>query len=97
LIAGELFTDLGENDMTVGMAFRNARNWYMEDAASTFFWTPPLSLDIQTLEDMQFWINNVKPLSGEEQLCMEKKYTCQLEYNLFGDPAFNPYEPSNEG
>ena len=55
------------------------------------------ALEVYIKDYMQFWINNVKPLSGEEQLCMEKKYTCQLEYNLFGDPAFNPYEPSNEG
>ena len=98
LIAGDFFNELGENDATVGLAFRNARNWYMEDASTTFFWTPPLSLDIQTIEDMQFWADNIKSLNTEEeQLCMEKKYTCQLEYNLFGDPAFDPYEPANEG
>jgi hypothetical protein len=70
----------------------------MEDANSTFFWTPPLSLDIQTQEDLDLFWNSYKPTSDTgDNTCMEKKYTCQLEYNLLGDPAFNPYEPVNNG
>ncbi len=70
----------------------------MEDADSTFFWTPPLYINIQTSQDLEFFFNNIRPTSNEQDAkCMEKKYTCLLEYNLFGDPAFNPYEPNNRG
>ena len=69
----------------------------MEDADSEFFWTPPLSLNIQTLDDYNFFLDNIKPTDNNDAKCMEKKYTCLLEYNLFGDPAFNPYEPINRG
>jgi hypothetical protein len=68
------------------------------DVNSTFFWTPPLSLQIQTYEDLDLFLKNIKPTAGgEDAKCLEKKYTCLFEYNLFGDPAFNPYEPNNEG
>ena len=98
LHAVNIFTDLTDNDVDVGMAFRNARNKFMQDADSTFFWTPPLCLDISTASDIDFVLNNIRPTSDEEDAkCMEKKYTCLFEYNLFGDPAFNPYEPVNNG
>lgn len=98
LHAVNFFTDLIENNVDVGTAFRNAKNKFMEDANSTFFWTPPLCLQIQTTADLDFVFNNIRPTSdNEDAKCLEKKYTCLLEYNLFGDPAFNPYEPINEG
>jgi hypothetical protein len=83
LMAGNIFTSLGKDNVSVGMAFRIARNSAMEDADSEFFWAPPL--DAEASQD------------DDSAKCMEKKYTCQLEFNLFGDPAFNPYEPRNEG
>jgi len=88
LYADNIFRNLGSKDATVGLAFREARNAQWEDADSKFFWAPPL--DGQTE-------GNMKKLSNEGKLCLENKYTCQLEYNLFADPAFNPYEPSNNG
>ena len=98
LHAVNIFEDLTKNDVDVGTAFRNAKNKFMDDADSTFFWTPPLSLRIETSSDIDFILNNIRPTSDDEDAkCMEKKYTCLLEYNLFGDPAFNPYEPSNKG
>ena len=98
LIAVNIFDDLIERNVDTGTAFRNARNKFMEDADSTFFWTPPLYINIQTSQDLEFFFNNIRPTSNEQDAkCMEKKYTCLLEYNLFGDPAFNPYEPNNRG
>jgi len=98
LHAVNFFDDLIERNVDVGTAFRNAKNKFMEDAESTFFWTPPLYIDIQTSQDLDFFLNNIRPTSdNEDAKCMEKKYTCLLEYNLFGDPAFNPYEPTNRG
>ncbi len=98
LIAVNIFNDLINKDIDVGTAFRNSRNKFMEDADSTFFWTPPLYIDIQTSQDLDFFFNNVRRTTNEQDaLVMEKKYTCMLEYNVFGDPAFNPYEPNNRG
>jgi len=97
LYAVNIFDDLTGNDVDIGTAFRNARNKFMQDADSTFFWTPPLCLDISTASDIDFVLDNIRPTSdAEDAKCMEKKYTCLFEYNLFGDPAFNPYEPINE-
>ncbi len=98
LHAVNIFEDLTKNDVDIGTAFRNAKNIFMDDADSTFFWTPPLSLSIQTSADVDLFYNNIRPTTDDEDAkCMEKKYTCLLEYNLFGDPAFNPYEPVNNG
>ena len=97
LHASNIFSDLTENNVDIGTAFRNAKNKFMDDADSEFFWTPPLSLDIQTYDDLDLLLNNIKSTSGGDAKCMEKKYTCMFEFNLFADPAFNPYEPDNRG
>jgi len=99
LHAVNLFTELAENNVDVGTAFRNARNnFFPMDVNSTFFWTPPLSLQIQTYDDLSLFLKNLRPTAGgDDARCLEKKYTCLFEYNLFGDPAFNLYEPDNEG
>jgi hypothetical protein len=96
LLAVNIYDDLIHKNTDVGTAFRNSRNQFMEDADTEFFWTPPLSLDIQTTQDLEMYQNSMSS-SSEDMRCMEKKFTCQLEYNLLGDPAFNPYEPVNEG
>jgi hypothetical protein len=96
LLASDVFTDLTKEDVDVGTAFRNARNQFMDDAESEFFWTPPLALQINTQQDLDFLFDNMKDSSDGDMTRMEKKYTCQLEYNLLGDPAFNPYEPANQ-
>jgi len=96
LHAMNIFEDLTENNLDVGTAFRNAKNKFLPtDYDSEFFWTPPLSLAITTQADLDLFNNNIKPTSDDDAKCLEKKYTCLYEYNLFGDPAFNPYEPAN--
>jgi len=72
---------LGDDDATVGKAFRDAKNQYLpEDEDWELWWSPPLS-------------------SGGEEgygTHIAAKYTSFHEFVLYGDPAFNPYEPINE-
>jgi len=81
LIAHDYILDLIENDSTTGMALRDAKNAYLpQDANSTFLWTPPLG-------DKLYSEGGTKTL--------DKKYVAIHEFVLYGDPAFNPYEPVN--
>ncbi|RLF50380.1 MAG: hypothetical protein DRN11_04765, partial [Thermoplasmata archaeon] len=48
LLAEDFILDLIENNSTVGMALRNAKNKYLpKDANSTFLWTPPLCMQLK--------------------------------------------------
>jgi len=85
VVAEDFILDLIENDSTVGIALRNAKNAYLpKDANSTFLWTPPLD-------------NGKTKARFKEGKYMDKKYVCLHEFVLYGDPAFNPYQPVNEG
>jgi len=85
VVAEDFILDLIENDSTVGMALRNAKNKYLpKDANSTFLWTPPLK-------------NGNTLVRFEHGKYMDKKYVCLHEFTLYGDPAFNPYQPVNNG
>jgi hypothetical protein len=85
LQASLFYTGLINENCDVGTAFRNARNQYLPlDANTTFYWSPPLSQDDT---------NN----NGGGSRVLEKKYVNFYEYNIFGDPAFNPFEPINNG
>ncbi len=86
LLAEDFILDLIENDSTVGMALRNAKNMYLpKDANSTFLWTPPLyySGDFSEIITWNWGLEETKALN--------KKYVCLHEFNLYGDPAFNPW------
>jgi len=79
----DMLQELKEKDVSVGLALRNARNRYLpEDAEYAMYWTPPLGL-----------FNNQEI----KTTAIENKYLCYQEYCLYGDPAFNPYEPCNLG
>ncbi len=85
VVAEDFILDLVQNDSTVGMALRNAKNYYLpKDANATFLWTPPLD-DTNT------------KIGFEPGSFLDKKYVCLHELTLYGDPAFNPYQPSNKG
>jgi hypothetical protein len=87
VIANDFILDLQESDSTVGMALRNAKNAYLpKDANATFLWTPPLS-------EGNAWTL----ASFESGNFMTKKYVCLHEFTIYGDPAFNPYQPVNNG
>ena len=87
LLAEDFFLDLLQNDSTVGMALRNAKNKYLpKDANSTFMWTPPLYYSGDFKETITWnW-------GLEETRALDKKYVCLHEFNLYGDPAFNPWD-----
>lgn len=85
LLAEDFILNLFKNE-SVGMALRNAKNVYLyKDANSTFMWTPPLYL-YGPNEKIRWNYGN-----GEETRVLGKKYVCLHEFNLYGDPAFNPY------
>jgi hypothetical protein len=84
---------LNENDCSVGEALRNVKNRYLpEDLDWQLWWTPPLRYDHDG--------NLVGSSSGGPTGLgphKDTKYTTYFEFTLYGDPAFNPYEPSNNG
>jgi len=85
VVAEDFILDLIQNDSTVGMALRNAKNVYLpKDANSTFLWTPPLD-------------NTDTKIGFKSGNFLDKKYVCLHEFTLYGDPAFNPYQPVNNG
>jgi len=75
---------LKEEDCSTGEAFKLAKNKYLpEDITWELWWTPPLSSS-----------SDVPDAYGPHE---EAKYTTYFEFTLYGDPAFSPYEPCNEG
>jgi len=84
----KLFEDISnyakEKDCSIGEAFKLAKNKYLpEDITWELWWTPPLSSS-----------SDAPDFYGRHE---EAKYTTYFEFTLYGDPAFNPYEPCNEG
>jgi len=102
LIYTDMCAELEEHDSTAGLAFRNAKNAYLpQDADWELWWAPPL---VQTGDNsidsglMDYYLDLFEQSgSSGKGTMIENKYTSYYEYMLFGDPAFNPYEPHNEG
>ena len=99
-----IYTDLceylKENDASIGLAFREAKNRYLpQDADWELWWSPPLVTTGDHLLDSELtktYAETMKSMAGQDPM-LKNKYTSFQEYLLFGDPAFNPYEPCNEG
>jgi hypothetical protein len=82
------------------MALRNAKNQYLpKDANSTFLWTPPLSFNSgDAIVNAEFLkIFNGIQNDNIRTRTLGKKYVALHEFTLYGDPAFNPYQPINDG
>ena len=102
VIAEDFISDLINNDYTTGLAFRNAKNKFLpKDANSTFLWSPPLGFTTG-----EPWIDEMLSESLDqpdtdseftETRVLGKKYVALHEFTLYGDPAFNPYQPKNNG
>jgi hypothetical protein len=98
----DLCNDLREDNVTIGLAFRNAKNSYLPaDADWELWWSPPLintgdSWSQKQLLEHRIDLYETMASRGRGPM-MESKYVSFQEYMLFGDPAFNPYEPINEG
>jgi hypothetical protein len=91
--------EMFEQDIDIGTALRNAKNAFLPAQIDiTFRWTPPLSIIDNLPYDLQQQINdNIKSTAEEDLTFPVEKYCTIYQINLLGDPAFNPYEPCNEG
>jgi hypothetical protein len=77
-----------DQDMTTGLAFREARNRYLpEDADWELWWSPPLAY----YDDEVGYTSSVQTSGFGPYL--DHKYVTFYEFILYGDPAFNPYIP----
>ena len=99
LLYTELCNDLKDNDISIGLAFRNARNNYLpKDADWELWWAPPLISTGNPVWDSLVNSEEIKGTSvGGPGPMLEAKYVTFQEYLLFGDPALNLYEPINQG
>jgi hypothetical protein len=98
LIYNDLCEDLRENNVSIGMAFRNAKNRYLpEDAEWELWWAPPLISTGNAAWDYEVNADRMVTTSSGPGPMLEAKYVSFQEYLLFGDPALNLYEPINEG
>lgn len=97
LIYNDMCHDMKDNDATVGMAFRNAKNAYLpQDADWKLWWSPPLVTTGDYHEDMKLkdeYSEKMKSEALADPYMMKNKYTSYQEYLLFGDPALNLYLP----
>jgi hypothetical protein len=100
VIAEDFINELN-NDVTTGLALRNAKNAYLpKDANSTFLWTPPLTLSSGNPEIDKEILSEIQKdsIGGNDRTrTLDKKYVALHEFQLYGDPAFNPYQTVNEG
>ncbi|RLF50224.1 MAG: hypothetical protein DRN19_04880, partial [Thermoplasmata archaeon] len=100
LLYQDLCRELMKNE-TIGLAFRNARNLYLyKDANATFWWSPPLVATGNPLLDFKLWEEKhdkfVKMFGSKKTRVLPNKYFEFQEWQLYGDPAFNPYIPGEE-
>ena len=95
----EVVLELFDDDVSIGRALRDGKNLFLP---ATFFdafrWKPVLNIHPSIPQDIQDDIQNSKytASSGMSHHPVEK-YATVFQVNLWGDPAFNPYEPCNEG
>jgi hypothetical protein len=98
---GDLCEDLRKNDVSIGLAFRNARNNYFtqEEVEWEVWWTPPLikTGNYEIDRGLSEYFSSSSSSSSGKGPMMESKYVTYQEYLLFGDPALNLYEPVNNG
>jgi len=94
VIAQDFIMDMTHGDNTTGMALRNAKNLYLpKDANSTFMWTPPLPFTTGERTIDRMIEEKMHQSMSDEGRFMDKKYHCLHEFTLYGDPAFNPWNP----
>jgi hypothetical protein len=88
------YQEMIKKNADIGTALRDARNAYLPEQANvTYLWTPPLSYSMTSNDDGM----ETTAAAGGGNRVIREKYCCVYQLNLLGDPAFNPYEPNNEG
>lgn len=95
----EAILEMSEDNVDIGTALRDAKNSFLDAQFDiTFRWTPPLSLSSNLPYDLrQDILDGMKTTAGNDARFPVEKYCTIYQINLLGDPAFNPYEPINEG
>jgi hypothetical protein len=94
----DTLAQLKQGNMTIGEAFRNARNVYLpEDASWEVWWSPPLVHTGLPALDAQYQNDLAKRTAVESGLDprLDNKYQSFYEYHIYGDPAFKPYFPGS--
>ncbi|MCD6236323.1 MAG: hypothetical protein J7K13_00005 [Thermoplasmata archaeon] len=91
--------EMFEQNVSLGKALRDAKNAFLPAQFNdTYRWTPPLSvignLPREMTKNLQ---ESMKTTSETDHRFPVEKYATIYQINLIGDPAFNPYEPCNEG
>jgi hypothetical protein len=84
-----------EEGTSIGYAFREARNNYLDESEINWklWWSPPLVItgDYETDRDIY------ERMSGNEEVGylprMDNKFLSFYEYTMYGDPALTPYIP----
>ena len=97
----KIYTDtceqLKKGDMSIGEAFRNARNKYLpEDASWEVWWSPPLVYTGVKALDEKFQNAMAKRTAADATGLdprLDNKFQSFFEYHVYGDPAFVPYVP----
>jgi hypothetical protein len=97
LVYSDLCFEIKKDGDTIGRAFRDAKNKYLEqDASWELWWSPPLIKTGDTQEDIALYnqySERMKVEALEDPFMMKNKYTTYQEYMLFGDPALKLYIP----
>ncbi len=97
-IYNDVCENLKEKDCSVGLALRNAKNGYLHAEKDWLvWWSPPLVSTGDPTADYEIHQSFQSTARSQPEPMMKNKYTSYQEYILFADPAFNPYEPINEG
>jgi hypothetical protein len=87
---------LKQDGMSIGKAFRNARNQYLPaDASWDVWWSPPLVYTGIPALDKEIQDSFAQRTAGSTGLDprLDNKYQSFFEYHVYGDPAFVPYVP----
>ena len=96
----EMVLQMAHEDVPIGVALRDAKNDFLPaQMDETFRWTPPLQTPTSLPQELQEDIEESQytmSAGGDDTFPVEK-YCTIFQINLLGDPAFNPYEPVNEG
>ncbi len=96
----ETVLELAHHDVSIGQALRDSKNKFLPATFDVSFrWRPVLDIHPSVPQDIKDSINNEysqTAAKGFDNFPVEK-YSTIYQINLLGDPAFNPYEPCNNG
>jgi len=85
-----------EDGVSIGYAFREARNRYLpEDASWKVWWSPPLVVTGIRELDAKIQSDMISMAGSDLEERLDNKFMSFQEYTLYGDPAFAPYVPCN--